>query len=38
MWYLCLWWVIGDEINVVMRNYFDIVGTILNTLISIYYL
>ena len=27
-----------DVINVVIKDYFDIVGTILNTLISVHYL
>jgi len=38
--YMVLMYVVGNqnEINVVVKDYFDIVGTILNTLVSIYYL
>jgi len=33
-------YIVGNqkEINVVEKDYFDIVGTILNTIVSIYYL
>jgi len=33
-------YIVGGQsvINVVMKDYFDIVGTIINTLITVYYL
>jgi len=38
--YILLLYVVGNqnEINVVIKDYFDIVGTILNTIVIIYYL